>query len=86
MIVSPNADQLDRMAVRALEGWQVMSFILKLIIFGWLATILMVVVCALDESGKLLKMRRRVAAWIEVWIDKPARAEEAVGQDDQEAA
>jgi hypothetical protein len=43
-----------------------MSFIVKLIIGGWLSTFAIIGVCALNQSGKLLKFRNRLASWIEV--------------------
>jgi hypothetical protein len=41
-----------------------MSVVVMLMIGGWIATLSMVVVCALHESGKLLKIRRRIALWL----------------------
>jgi hypothetical protein len=42
-----------------------MSFVVKLIIGGWISTFAIIGVCALNESGKLLKFRHRLASWIE---------------------
>jgi hypothetical protein len=41
-----------------------MSLIVKLIIFGWMATFAMIGGCALYESGKLLSIRKRIASWL----------------------
>ena len=41
-----------------------MSFVMMLMIGGWVATLSMVGTCALDESGKLLQIRRRAALWL----------------------
>ncbi len=41
-----------------------MSFVMMLMIGGWVATLSMVGVCALKESGKLLLIRKRTALWL----------------------
>jgi hypothetical protein len=41
-----------------------MSFVVKLMIVGWGTTLGMIAVCALKESGKLLGIRKRIAAWL----------------------
>jgi hypothetical protein len=54
-----------RRALRSrLKGDKFMHLVVKLIIFGWIATFAMVAAFALSESGKTLKIRRRVAAWL----------------------
>ncbi|MGA7684166.1 MAG: hypothetical protein WCC32_00860 [Terriglobales bacterium] len=42
-----------------------MSIITMLIIGGWSATLSMIAVCALKESGKLRQIRRHAALWID---------------------
>jgi hypothetical protein len=42
-----------------------MSFVLKLMIGGWATTLAMIGVCALNESGKLFNLRKRIASWIQ---------------------
>jgi hypothetical protein len=42
-----------------------MSLVVKLIIFGWIATFATIGCCALHESGKLLKIGKRIASWLE---------------------
>ena len=41
-----------------------MSIVLKLIIAGWVTTFVMVGVCALNESGKLLRIHERLGWWL----------------------
>ena len=41
-----------------------MSVVVMLMIGGWITTLSMVGVCALHDSSKLLKIRRRVALWL----------------------
>ena len=41
-----------------------MSIVVMLMIGGWIATLSMVGVCALHESGQRLKIRRRIALWL----------------------
>jgi hypothetical protein len=43
----------------------VMSVVVKLMIFGWCTTFAMIGICALNQSGKLLKIRKRIASWLE---------------------
>jgi hypothetical protein len=45
-----------------------MSFVVKLIIAGWISTIAMILTCAWKESRKLLEPRKRR----ESWLDRPA--------------
>jgi len=42
-----------------------MSFVVKTIIAGWSATFAMFAIFALRDSGKLLRLRRQLASWIE---------------------
>ena len=42
-----------------------MSIVVMLMIFGWSTTFAMVGFCALKDSGKLLKIRRSVALWLD---------------------
>lgn len=41
-----------------------MSLVMKLIIGGWFSTFAIIGVCALNESGKLLKFRQRLTLWL----------------------
>jgi len=41
------------------------SLVLKLMIAGWVATLAMIAVCALNESGKLFNLRKRIAWWVQ---------------------
>ena len=41
-----------------------MSVVVMLMMGGWIATLSMVGVCALHESGRLFKLRRRIALWL----------------------
>jgi hypothetical protein len=42
-----------------------MSIVVKLIIGGWSTWFALIAFYALDESGKLLRVRRRIALWLE---------------------
>lgn len=42
-----------------------MSSVLKLMIGGWVTAFAMFGFCALNKSGKLLKIRERIALWLE---------------------
>ncbi|MFZ0956431.1 MAG: hypothetical protein WAN60_08815 [Candidatus Sulfotelmatobacter sp.] len=42
-----------------------MSLFAKLMIAGWASTFVMFGFYALSESGKLLKIRERIASWLE---------------------
>jgi hypothetical protein len=53
-----------------------MSIIVMLIIGGWSATLSMIAVCALNESGKLHKIRRHAALWIDSSLHAAAPASE----------
>ncbi len=50
-----------------------MSLFVKLMIGGWTTTFAMFGLFALNESGKLLKIRRRVALWLEPSLRVPAQ-------------
>ncbi|MFZ3339625.1 MAG: hypothetical protein WA609_01610 [Terriglobales bacterium] len=41
-----------------------MSLVIMLMIGGWVTTLSMVGICALNESGKLRTIRRRLALWL----------------------
>jgi len=41
-----------------------MSTVVMLMIFGWSTTLGMIGFCALNESGKLLRIRRQIALWL----------------------
>jgi hypothetical protein len=42
-----------------------MSLFVKLMIGGWITTFVMFGFCALHESGRMLKIRKRIALWLE---------------------
>jgi hypothetical protein len=42
-----------------------MSFVVKLMMGGWATTLAMIGVCALHQSGKLFKIRKRIASWVQ---------------------
>jgi len=42
-----------------------MSFVTKLIISGWVSTFAMIGICALNESGKLLRIHQCIGRWLE---------------------
>jgi hypothetical protein len=42
-----------------------MSLVIKLMIGGWATTLAMIAVYALNESGKLFNIRRRLASWMQ---------------------
>jgi hypothetical protein len=42
-----------------------MSFVVMLMIGGWLATLSMIGFCALKESGKLVEIHKRIGLWLE---------------------
>jgi hypothetical protein len=44
-----------------------MSLVVKMMIVGWIATLAMIGCCALNESGKLLKIRKSVGSWLETF-------------------
>ena len=55
-----------------------MSLVVKLMIGGWTTTLLMIGVCALNESGKLNNLRRRIALWLEPSGSFARRSEEGL--------
>jgi hypothetical protein len=58
---------MQQAGVLAGEGekeWN-MSLVSKLMIGGWITTLAMIGVCALNESGKLLEIGRRIVLWLE---------------------
>jgi hypothetical protein len=67
MILPRNVPVLggERLAALAQRGLMLMSLFVRLMIVGWLTTFAMIGFCALAESGKLLKIRKRLAAWLE---------------------
>jgi hypothetical protein len=52
-----------------------MSPVFTLMIFGWIATGLMVGFCALNESGKLLKYHHQIGTWLKWWAPPAVQAE-----------
>jgi len=48
-----------------------MSLVVKLIIGGWATWFALIGFYALDESGKLLKIRRRIALLLEPGLNVP---------------
>jgi len=42
-----------------------MSIIVKLMIGGWATTVAMIGCCALNESGRLFNLRKRIASLLE---------------------
>ncbi|MGH9501828.1 MAG: hypothetical protein ACRD20_03165 [Terriglobales bacterium] len=56
-----------------------MSVVLKLMIGGWVTTFVMIGVCALNQSGKLLRIHQRLGQWLETLVapglDSPAAAQ-----------
>lgn len=45
-----------------------------LMVGGWVVTLSMIGLCALNESGKMLKIRRRLALWLDASAVASARA------------
>jgi hypothetical protein len=54
-----------------------MSLVVKLMIGGWATTLVMIGVCALNQSGKLFKIRKHVASWLEPSDARNLRTEES---------
>jgi len=50
-----------------------MSVVMMLMIGGWAATFSLVGICALNESGKLHRIRRRLALWLDASLAEEAR-------------
>ena len=63
-----------------------MSIVVMLMIGGWIATLSMVGVCALHESGQWLKIRRRIALWLLQPSTAPVRGREEGLQPESENA
>jgi len=42
-----------------------MSLFVELMIGGWTSAIAMLGLCALNDFGKLMKVRRRMASWLD---------------------
>lgn len=64
-----------------------MSFVVKLIIAGWITTFAMIGFSALYESGKLLKLRNRLAILLESWAARlVGTREESLQADVDDAA
>jgi hypothetical protein len=58
-----------------------MSVVVMLMIGGWTTTICMFAFCALKESGKLLRIRRRMALWLDASVAaQRARADNFAGR------
>jgi hypothetical protein len=53
-----------------------MSLVVKLMIGGWATTLAMIAVCALNESGKLFNISKRIASWMQPSHTTSARSEE----------
>ncbi|HTS56049.1 MAG TPA: hypothetical protein VMH03_00790 [Terriglobales bacterium] len=63
-----------------------MSFVSKLMIGGWITTLAMIGVCALNESGKLLEIGRRMVSWLETSSLVGRTSSESLQPDVREAA
>jgi hypothetical protein len=63
-----------------------MSLVSKLMIGGWITTLAMIGLCALNESGKLLELGRRMVSWLEAspWVGRTPN--EGLQPDAREAA
>ncbi len=55
-----------------------MSLFMTLMIAGWITTFAMVGFCALEESGKLRKIRKRMAMWLDNSTAPGRRPEEGL--------
>lgn len=55
-----------------------MSLVVMLMIGGWVATLSVIGFCALNESGKLLKMHKRMGLWLETSAPQFRMPEEGV--------
>jgi hypothetical protein len=58
-----------------------MSFFAELMIGGWTAALAMFGFLALNESGKLLRIRRGMAGWLESAAAVVRASEESLQQD-----
>ena len=63
-----------------------MSFFLTLMACGWITTVAMFGFCALNESGKLNKIRERIALWLGTSVPKIVRTPEESLQPERENA
>ena len=63
-----------------------MSIVVKLMIGGWITTLTMIGVCALHESGRLLKIRKRMAMWLDSSPYEVVRGREEGLQPERESA
>lgn len=55
-----------------------MSLVVMLMIGGWVATLSVIGFCALNESGKLLKMHKRMGLWLETSAPQFRMPEEGI--------
>ena len=53
-----------------------MSLVVKLLIGGWGITLTMIGLCALNESGKLLLLHKRIGQWLEALASPVVAASE----------
>ena len=63
-----------------------MSIVNEVIIGGWTSAIAMIGVCALNESGKLLRIRKLVAFWLETAADSVRPPAESLQGERESAA
>jgi len=63
-----------------------MSLFAKFMIGGWTLAIAMIGFFALYESGKLLKIRKRIAAWLETSAAPIAMPEESLQPENEDVA
>jgi hypothetical protein len=63
-----------------------MSFVLKVIISGWLTAFAMIGFCALNESGMLVNIQKRIALWLESLSPRVEREPEEGLQPERENA
>jgi len=58
-----------------------MSVVVMLMIFGWSTFFAMIAYYSLKESGKLLKIRRRIALWLDDTLHVPEESLQLKGED-----
>ena len=63
-----------------------MSIFVELMIGGWTLAIAMIGFVALYESGNLLKIRKRMATWLESSAAPVALREKGLQRNDEDAA
>jgi hypothetical protein len=63
-----------------------MSIVDEVIIGGWTTAIAMIVFCSLHESGKLLKIRKRIAFWLQTAANSVRPSAESVQSGRENAA